>query len=137
MLRHLRTRWPLVAGLTVLFIGIFVGEAWGLYYVFPHFDKVMHVAGGLAIAWFALSLFQDELVRWRPWRQALVLLGVTCLVGVVWEFAEYLANFSRTSYPLLYHWFHGGDLADTLGDLAADLTGGSLFVLWALARERN
>jgi hypothetical protein len=137
MLRHLRMRWPLFAGITVLAMGIFVAEAWNLYYRFPHFDKIMHILGGLAVAWFALSLFQDELVRWPGWKQFVVLAATACLVGVLWEFAEYFANFAQHTYPAFYHWFHGGDLTDTLSDIAADIGGGTLLALWALREERT
>ena len=136
MIRHLRARWPVFSGILILAIGIFVGERWGLYDTIPHFDKVMHFLGGMAVAWFALSVFQNELVRWTGWKQLVVLTATACLVGVVWEFAEYFANFTRYTHPAFYHWYHGGDLADTLGDLAADILGGAAFAFWALARER-
>ena len=136
MLRHLRTRAPLILGLLVLFVGIFVGEQWGLYYAIPNFDKVLHTLGGLAIAWMAMAIFQDD-IKQLPWYKQLVLIvSLTIMVGVLWEFAEFSAGFTRSSWPWLYHWFHGGDMADTISDLVADLSGGTLFAAWALWKER-
>ncbi len=137
MLRHLRSAPPFAFGLIILFVGIFVGERWGLYYSFGHFDKVLHTLGGLTVAWMGMAVFQDDIKGLAWYKQLLLLAGLTALVGVVWEFAEYLANSTRQSWPQLYHYFHGGDLTDTIGDLAADLGGGVLFSLWALYKERR
>ena len=135
MLGHLRSRWPLIFGLFVLLVGVFIAERFGLYYSIPHFDKVVHVCGGLAVAWMAFTLIQDHIVSMSTLKQLLVIVSVACFVGVLWEFAEYAANFTQHSYPWFYHWYHGGDLADTLGDLAADIVGGAVFALWALRKE--
>lgn len=137
MLRHLRPQWPLVFGVLVLLTGIFLGEQFGLYYAIPHFDKVMHVMGGIAVAWMAFALLQKHVTAMSALQQLLVIVSVACFVGVVWEFAEFAANSTQHTYPAFYHWFHGGDLADTLGDLAADITGGVLFGFWAVRKERS
>ena len=137
MLKHLRTRFPLVFGLFILLVGIFIGERFGLYYRFAHFDKVMHILGGLAVAWMVMSILQNDISRMSMAKQAMIIISVTCMVGVLWEFAEYLSNFTRYSYPWWYHYYHGGDLADTLGDLIADIGGAVLFSAWALWKERS
>jgi hypothetical protein len=135
MLSHLRARTPILLGLLILFIGIFAGGYWGIYSHIAHFDKFLHLSGGLALAWMAMALFQDDLSK-LPWqKQLLIIVSITCLIGVLWEFAEYLSNSTRYTYPLVYHYFHGGDLADTLGDLVADLTGATVFAGWAIIRE--
>lgn len=137
MLHHLRTRAPFILGLTVFFIGIFVAEKWGLYYTVPNLDKVLHTLGGLAVAWMAMAILQDD-IRHLLWhKQLLLIISITALVGIIWEFAEYAAGLMYSSWPWLYHWFHGGDMADTIGDLIADLSGGMLFAAWALWKERN
>jgi len=137
MLHHLRKRSPLFFGILLLFIGIIVSEHWQLYDRIAHFDKVLHVLGGVAVAWMAMATLQNDIGDLAWFKQALIVVAVACLIGVVWEFAEYASNFTRHTYPLWYHYFHGGDLADTLGDLAADVSGGAVFALWALYKERN
>lgn len=135
MLKHLRTRAPIIAGLILLFIAVFIGQWFGLYLQLPGIDKVFHVTGGIIAAWFVLTLFQKEVGHMAAWKQAAIFIGITTLIGVVWEFAEYISNFTRATHPLLYHYFHGGDLADTLGDLFSDIIGAALLTLWALRKE--
>ncbi len=137
MLRHLRARWPVTAGLLLIFAGIFLGEQWDLYYQVVHFDKILHFVGGIIAGWFSFSILQAELTRTSSWKQFVIIAGATALIGIVWEWAEYLGNFTQYSFPTLYHYFHGGDLADTLADLLADIAGGSLFIAWALRKERS
>ena len=137
MLRHLRTFTPVLAGLVLLSVGVFFGEIWGWYDNIAHFDKVLHFSGGVIAAWFILTLFQNDVVRLSWWKQALILVGITTLIGVVWEWAEYASNFTQRTYPWWYHYFHGGDLADTIGDLVADVAGAFSFSLWVLRKERS
>lgn len=135
MLQRLRIRTPVAIGFVLVVGGIFVSEGLSLYTI-PWFDKVMHTAGGIVAAWFALALLQNEITRMRAWKQIIIILGVAMLIGVVWEWAEYAATLSRTDLPWVYRWFHGGDLADTLGDLIADTGGAILMLIWALRKER-
>jgi hypothetical protein len=137
MLKHLRTITPVIVGIIVLFFGIFVSEQLGLYYALPGFDKVLHVIGGIVAAWFVLTLFQQDIAHMVAWKQALIFVGIAAFIGLVWEWAEYLSNFTRETAPWWYHYYHGGDLADTLGDLLADTIGAALLTLWALRKERS
>ena len=137
MLAHLRTRFPILFGCFILFFGIFIAEHFGIYDHVAHFDKIMHVLGGLAVGWVAMALLQNDIARLPWYKQLLIITSIACFVGVVWEFAEHLANGLRYSHPMIYRYYHGGDLTDTLGDILADIIGGALFALWALWRERN
>ncbi len=121
--------WPIVLGLLVLSIGIFLTEYYELAYRYQGFDKILHIVGGFAVGWFVISLFAREFGLLRPWVAVLAIVAAVVLVGVLWEFAEYSAQWIRFSHPLFYHYFHGGDLVDTLGDLLADLAGGASFAL--------
>lgn len=136
MLRHLRTLTPFIVGLLVLAVGIFFGVWWGLYDTIPHFDKMVHVLGGGVTAWFVLALMQREITHMTGWKQALALVGISMLIGVAWEWAEFASNYAQYSHPTWYFYFHGGDLADTMIDLAADTLGAVVFTGWALYKER-
>lgn len=118
-------------------MGVFVAEYWQLYAMIPEFDSLMHVLGGIAVAWMTLALLQNDIQRLSALKQLLIIVSVTALVGVFWECAEYISGFTKNSYPLLYHYFHGGGLADTLLDLVADLVGGTFLALWALWKEQT
>lgn len=136
MLRHLRISTPLIAGILVLFVGIFFGVWAGLYDHIPYLDKILHVAGGIAAAWFVLALMQREITHMSGWKQMLIIVGISALVGVAWEWAEFASNYTQYSHPTWYFYFHGGDLADTMRDLVADIAGALLFTGWALYKER-
>ena len=136
MLRHLRTFTPFITGLIVLAVGIFFGVWWGLYDAIPYFDKAVHITGGVVAAWFVLALMQREITHMDAWKQMLIFTGITALVGVVWEWAEFASNYAQYSHPTWHFYFHGGDLADTMIDLAADVIGALLFTGWALYKER-
>lgn len=137
MLRHLRASTPVIAGFVLLSVGIFFGEVWGLYENIRHFDKTLHLLGGIIAAWFVLSIMQKDIVRMRWWKQVVIIVGITALIGVVWEWAEFLGNTTRLSHPTIYRFFHGGDLADTLGDLVADVGGALVLAFWAVREERS
>lgn len=81
-------------------------------------DILMHFIGGVFVAAIFLNFFQNEN------KPALLLFTVSfaVLIGVLWEFYEYLAEyyFSRLSgFSVL-----GMALDDTLSDLFFDLLGG-------------
>jgi hypothetical protein len=137
MLKHLRTFSPVVAGLILLSIGIFFGEVWGLYHGIPYFDKVLHFTGGIIAAWFALSLLQNDITRMAWWKQIIIIVGVASLIGVVWEWAEFVGNETQYTNPTVYRFFHGGSLTDTIMDLVSDVAGALALSLWALRKERS
>ena len=126
----MRIRTHIAPALIVLAIGIFPTEAFKLYERFPYIDTLLHLLGGAAIAWFVSSLFERDTQRLSKPALIAFLVGVTTLVGVFWEFAEYYSNRNfREALPIVYRYFHGGDLADTLGDLAADIVGAALLAV--------
>lgn len=137
MLKHLRVRYPVIAGLLLIFIALIVGEYYGLYYSIPFFDKTMHFIGGAVAAWFVLALLQEEVTHMKWWKQVLIMVSVTAFIGMVWEWAEYLSQYTKNDYPLFYKYFSGGDLPDTLLDLVADTAGGVVATIIALKKERS
>ena len=135
---HMRIRIHIAPALIILAIGIFPTEAFKLYERFPYIDTLLHLAGGAAIVWFLSSFFERDV--WRLSRPTLValLVGITTLIGVFWEFAEFYSgrNF-REALPIVYQYFRGGDLQDTLGDLAADIAGATLFAVPLASSHRR
>lgn len=121
---------PVFISLVAIYlVNLFLNDGLGLTYFKFHVDKLMHLTGGLAIAWLALVFFAHRLDRLPSFDRFLIVISVTALIGVLWEFAEYLGQF----FPTISHYLSGGDLADTLGDLTFDLFGAflvSLHLLW-------
>lgn len=116
------------AGL-VLFFGIVPGEMFKLYDHVPYFDKGLHFIGGFVLAMLLTVLLAREQKTMSPYAFTLLVVSTATLIGVLWEHAEYLSGYlTKDHFPLLYRYFHGGNLRDTLGDLALDILGALFFM---------
>ncbi|MBC7816291.1 MAG: hypothetical protein IAG10_05305 [Planctomycetaceae bacterium] len=97
-----------------------------IYRLYPEFDIPMHFFGGVAIAhFFGMSYRNAARLRLLGEPSAVVfppmILGLTSLAAVVWEFAEFIADqkFGMHTQP---------GLADTLLDLLMGLLGGAIWI---------
>ena len=85
---------------------------------------------------FMADYLRDNLIK--SWvKNLIVIVGATILVGVLWEFGEYIANQTLIDYfyqKFQLHVYFMGDLRDTVGDLAMDISGAIVFyflhLLW-------
>ncbi|OGN27611.1 MAG: hypothetical protein A2941_01280 [Candidatus Yanofskybacteria bacterium RIFCSPLOWO2_01_FULL_49_17] len=119
----------IIAVLFTVLVSFFVGK-FNLYDFIPHLDKALHVIGGAIASWFFLEYFRDDFQKIGPWtkfRYLLAVIGSAVLVGLIWEFAERLSSLYGTS--LMRRYLYGGDVDDTLIDLAADIVGAVLATL--------
>jgi hypothetical protein len=88
-------------------------------------DIPLHITGGACVA-FAAAMFIAYAIKIKkvpplPWYFFILsVIGVVILVGVVWEFYEFLAD---VFYPVI---LRQPSNADTMKDLADDLIGGFL-----------
>lgn len=96
------------------------------YNLFPEFDIPMHFAGGVAIAYFCGVCYREAAplgLLGQPSSNVFppMILGLTSLAAVVWEFAEFVADrqFGTHTQP---------GLADTLLDLLMGLLGGIVVI---------
>jgi hypothetical protein len=98
----------------------------GLYKTFPPLDIPVHLAGGLAVAYFVTRAFAaiPEGAVARPHRALLcgvLAVSVTATGAVCWEFAEFLSD--------RYLWTRAQrGLQDTLGDVAMGMLGACAWV---------
>ena len=126
----MKHRYAYWAAAAILILGIFPTEYFHIYDHIHNFDKIMHLLGGFVVAWIVSFGFKKEGRSMSYLQFAFVLVASTALVGVLWEFAEHLSGvYLKDRLFIVYTYFHGGDLNDTLLDLTFDLAGGSLFVL--------
>lgn len=104
------------------------------FYWYDHFlwlDILMHLIGGAWVGLFFVFLFQKHLsnlsnIQFLPF---LVLgLGFVALVGVLWEFYEYLSDVYIYKMHPLQLAPNPKNLPDTLADLVNDLIGGFLTI---------
>jgi hypothetical protein len=114
---------------------------WGAYDGY-HIDKLFHFLGGFSTAMFFYYFLNKQLSKEDNFKNILIIIGVTALIGVLWEFYEYtldnytgLTAFIRSDYHFYIRF--GGDLTDTLGDLLADIIGSAAFMILHLFGSRN
>ena len=104
---------------------------YGWYLEWDWFDITMHSLGGFFIAMFMASYLKDRLVPKIDVKNILIVVGATLFVGVIWEFAEFIAN--QVLIEPFYRWFgirtyFMGDLKDTINDLLMDTLGALTFM---------
>lgn len=114
--------WPMA--MVFLFDNL-VNNPLGFYERWPNFDVPMHIFGGIITTW-CLARFLKSLKVYtalKPrWLRYWFLIANTGLIGIFWEFYEWLFDF----------WFPWlgvqTSLADTIADLLNDLLGAALFI---------
>lgn len=104
-----------------------------LYSLLPEFDIPMHVVGGIAIAYFWTACLRAAArLELHGAPSPLVfpplVLGLTSLAAVVWEFAEFVADRQ-------FGWQTQSGLPDTLLDLLMGLLGGAVWIGWSHCRS--
>lgn len=123
---------------------IFLINLPGLYYQwylnYWWFDVILHFLGGFFMAMFLTTYLKENISGRAKLKSALIIIGVTVFIGVVWEFAEYIAN--QTLIEPFYRYFgvrayFMGDLSDTVNDLTMDMLGAGLFAWLHLATRLN
>ena len=95
-------------------------------------DKLMHFSGGAwLVAFGAYFLFGRGSVRATGFfYEALVLVAFATLVGVIWEFHEFLADSLMTDPTRVMQ----TGILDTMGDLFFDMLGATMTVIARYAR---
>jgi len=109
--------------------------ATGAYGVYPPLDIPMHLAGGIAIAYFfskALALAIEAGLLGAPNRLAVAVMvfTCTCAAAVAWEFAEW-------TYDQFFVAMDARGYHDTLLDMALGVVGGALFVAVSAMRDQG
>lgn len=99
-----------------------------LYWKLPLLDNMMHFAGGFLVAlvmiWRMHFSGKNSLPALPFVFSLVIILGAVSLVGVLWEFYEFLSDkfITKNNYISLMQ----PGLVDTMKDLALDLSGGLL-----------
>lgn len=94
------------------------------FYRFNWFDVSLHFLGGLGVYFIVSQYFRKDLTNLSWLHRTIILTGVSVLVGVIWEFAEYGATAIPAVLSLPWDGLSFiGDLPDTLNDLGLDISG--------------
>ena len=123
--------------LTIIFFSNLAGLLYFGMYITWWFDMIHHFLGGFFVAMLMFHYLADVKAPSKL-KNYLIIIGTVSFIGVVWEFAEYLAsqiliepiysNFGIRAYFI-------GDLDDTINDLLLDILGA--FSWLAIFRKRN
>jgi len=101
------------------------------YFTYPWIDIPMHFLGGMWAVFFLFWIFEkkknDYLFTSPKVLSFLFALGFAALVGILWEFFEFLFDVFISSRGFAYA--AQTSSADTMGDLFMDLVGG--FFAWS------
>ncbi len=128
-------------GFWIVFLAIAANFILGFqfnFYRFDWFDVSLHFLSGLGVYFVVQQYFRKDLSGF-PWiKKTILLVAVTALVGIIWEFAEY--SFTAVPAILSLPWdglSFIGDLPDTLQDLALDTSGALLGSILHFFRQRK
>lgn len=128
----LEAAWPMLA---VFLFDNLVNNPLGIYDRFPNYDIPMHIFGGVITTWCLVRFLKSFKVytALKPrWLRYWFLIANTVLIGVVWEFYEWI-------FDQLFPWLSvQTGLADTLGDLLNDLIGACIFIayIWWYSQKK-
>jgi hypothetical protein len=111
--------WPAIA---VFMFHVVASSGFNAYAQFPWLDIPMHFVGGVAIAYFfhRASITASErgiIGPYHPVTHGVLVVSLTCVAAVVWEFAEFVADCFLDTYAQL-------GLRDTLADMFLGICGG-------------
>jgi hypothetical protein len=125
--------------LILFFIGI-SGVYFDWYGMVWWLDVILHFSGGFFVAMFFWHYFEDYIARGSWFKNLIIITGATLLIGVLWEFAEYIAN--QTLVDLIYEKYQirtyfMGDIKDTMADLMLDILGALTLLTVHSLRGRN
>ncbi len=104
----------------------------GVYQAWPYFDIPMHLLGGASIAvmmlvaWdMGLGYGKGSLSSIPLLVKALTVIGFVAIIGIVWEWHEFIHDFILTMRGLPFIPAQPS-IGDTMKDLFNDLVGGSV-----------
>ena len=131
----------IVTSLIIILAVHFAGSAFSWYDRLFWLDIIMHFLGGAWVAALSVYLFGEywQVIsdKAKPFQEFMLILGSVALVGVLWEFYEFLADV----YLLKIHPLNLAPdpqvLPDTIADLLNDLIGGSLAFLFIKLKKKK
>ncbi len=111
--------WPAIG---VFMFHVVASSGFNAYAQFPWLDIPMHFVGGIAIAYFfhRASITASErgiIGPYHPVTHGVLVVSLTCVAAVVWEFAEFVADHFVDTYAQL-------GVEDTLADMFLGICGG-------------
>lgn len=107
------------------------------YYFLNQIDILMHLMGGFAMSMLGLAIHHQVSTRHHNakspwWYHYFFVIGFAMLIGVVWEFHEFIMD------QTVNFWYHlpisQPSLTDTMKDLLDDLIGATI-AFWIFRKK--
>lgn len=115
-------------------IGIFVVNALAhKFYWYTSifgFDKVMHALGGVFTAFVVAAILWRRLERIADKEKIITILLCAFIVGLVWEYYEYVVQ-------MYVKYVHIADVPDSIGDLIFDMFGATFGVGFVILLQKR
>ena len=117
----------LIVSLVIIFALSWAGVFYKWFILVPWIDIPMHIAGGFCMALLVASYYSSEFKKLSQPFAFFTLLGLMLVIGVFWEFHEFIFDHiflaRKLSDNLNYHVVLQGNSFDTMKDLTNDILG--------------
>ncbi|MBY0328670.1 hypothetical protein K2Q02_01070 [Patescibacteria group bacterium] len=101
------------------------------YVSIPWYDMMMHTLGGVFLVVFIAALFTRRVLRSSHVHSITTVLFVVLIIGLGWEFYEYIVQYSIKGSARL------ASIPDSISDMVCDMFGGILGVYFVLMLKRR
>ncbi len=124
----------LVLGAAFFGIAVFAVNALAItfywYASITHFDKLVHTLGGIFAAVAGSAFLYKHAQTLRKRELVITALLFVFIVGLAWEYYEYILQFYIKN-------IHLADIPDSIGDLVADMIGGILGISFVILLQKR
>lgn len=118
-----------IAGI-VLFVTNALAVTFYWYVSMPWFDMLMHNIGGVFVGLTAGAIFLKQIKNLKNKEILITILLFVFIVGLAWEYYEYIVQIYIKSV-------HLADLPDSISDLMCDMTGGIIGTYFVILTKRR
>lgn len=107
-----------------------LANAFYWYVSIPPFDMYMHMLGGIFVVLIGSAFGLRHILGKRAKEVVIELLLFVFIVGLAWEYYEYLVQFYIKGV-------HLADISDSISDVICDMVGGILGTVFVLITKRR
>lgn len=94
------------------------------------FDMLMHTIGGMLVTFVGAAFLWKRLKNLPSLELFITLALFVFIIGLAWEYYEYIVQFYIKSV-------HLADVADSISDLICDMVGGSIAALFVIQLKKR
>ncbi len=94
------------------------------------FDMLMHTVGGMFVAFIGGAMLLRHLRGRTPHELFIILVLFVFVVGLFWEYYEYIVQFYIKTV-------HLADVPDSISDLVCDMVGGVIASIFVIVMQKR